>query len=440
MKQNFQWTPARLTSASFLSLIFIGTVLLSLPASTLLDKPANFIDAFFTAVSAVCVTGLTVKDTSTFFSPFGQGVILFLIQIGGLGIMTLSASLPILFGKQIKLSKRDLFQGILDEDDYLNLRSTLRNIIIYTLIIEGIGATILSIRFYTLWGDWSQSIYYGVFHAISAFCNAGFALFNDSLSSFMGDPIVNITVMTLIVSGGLGFIVLKEIFNKKRWLDFSFHSKLVLTTTAILISLSATIMFFAEFSNAFLRFDFFEKFFASFFHVISARTAGFNTIDITSLTNASIFGLCILMFIGGAPGGSAGGIKVTTISILFLSIRSILSGREQIEIFGKRVTPGQLTKITAIIAVSFFMVTVLMITLMIFEEAPFKQVFFETISAFGTTGLSLGLTPNLSEIGKIIICLAMFLGRIGPLSLVFLIGTRSEKIYYRYPKGKIMLG
>lgn len=436
----FQWTPARLASLSFLSLILVGCLLLLLPQATEGQAAASWLDALFTAVSAVCVTGLSVQDTPTYFSSFGQTVILCLIQLGGLGIMTLSAALPILFGKQMKVSQREFFQGMVDHTDYQNLKATLTGLIKYTLLIEGVGALILTMRWYALWGDFPKALYYGIFHAISAFCNAGFSLFTDSLIGFRNDPVIMTTVMALIVLGGLGFVVITQFFLRQGFKSYTLHARFVLLVSLILVVVPTLFLFFSEFSNSFLNLPIGEKISVSLFQVVTSRTAGFNSIDLTTLGGSTIFVICILMFIGGAPGGTAGGVKVTTMGILFLSIRSIIRGRENIEIMGRRITPEQVTKAIGIMAISFMIVTILIITLMMTESAEFSMIFFEAISAFGTVGLSLGLTPELSATGKIIVALGMFIGRIGPLTLVFLIGTQKEKIYYRYPEGKLLVG
>lgn len=436
---HFKWTPARLTGVSFLSAILIGAFFLSLPNATLKDGSADFLDAFFTAVSAVCVTGLSVQDTSTYFTQFGQIVILVLIQLGGLGIMTMSAALPVIFGQNLKVSQRKVFQNLYDNSDYSELKSTLRNILKYTFYIELIGAIGLTLRWYTLSGDFSKSVYLGIFHSISAFCNAGFALFSDSLVGFSDDPIINIIICALIISGGLGFVVLSQVFSPQRR-KMNFHAKFVLYVSGIFIILPAVFFFFVEFSSGLIDISIGERVLVSFFQSVTARTAGFNTIDLNLLSNGSLFLICILMFVGGAPGGTAGGIKITTLGILFLSIKSILLGREQIELFGRRITTAQVTKGIGLLAISFALITSFMILLMITEDHGFKEIFFETISAFGTVGLSLGITSDLSSVGKIIICMMMFIGRIGPLSLVFLIGSQTEKVYYRYPEGKLMMG
>lgn len=440
MDTKFQLTPVRLTVLSYVFLIIIGTVLLLLPISTANSVPIPFIDAFFTATSAVCVTGLIVQDTATYFSTFGQMVILVLIQLGGLGIMTLYASLPIIFGKKMKLSERSFFQEIVETDDYFNIKNVLVNIIKYTLLIEFCGAVILTLRFYFLWHDLGKAAYYGVFHAVSAFCNAGFSVFSDSLMGFYGDGIINITIMTLIVLGGLGFVVLQQIMQSTSIKKLSSHTKLVLVLTGIFIFFPSFVIFHIEFTNAFAGMGIGEKVLASFFQVISTRTAGFNSVDVASLSNVSLFFFSIMMFIGAAPGGTGGGVKITTVGLLLLSMRSILKRQEDIECFRKRVPMEIVTKAIAIIAISFTVVTIFMMMVMFTENASFIEVFFEVLSAFGTVGLSMGLTGKLTFMGKVLISLLMFIGRIGSLSLIFLLGGIGRTPAHKYPWGKFMVG
>lgn len=440
---KFQWSPAKLTGLSFLGLIAAGTFFLFLPAATSGLAPARFIDALFTATSAVCVTGLIVQDTPVYFSTFGQIIILCLIQLGGLGIMTLSAALPVLFGRGLKMAQRGLFQGLLEQSDYANLRSTLKSIVLYTLAIEAAGAALLSLRFYFLWDDWKKAVYFGVFHAVSAFCNAGFALFSDNLVSFRGDVLVNAVVMGLIILGGLGFVVLREVYGtrgRRSARRLSLHARLVLSATALFICLPAFFIFFAEYSGSFLNLPLSEKILASFFQSVTARTAGFNTVDLAELGSATVFLTCILMFVGAAPGGTGGGVKVSTVSLLILSIRSLFLQRDHIEVSGRRISAELVTKAIAILAISFSLVTVFIMVMALSENFSFEKTYFEVISAFGTVGLSLGITQDLSDFGKLVISTVMFIGRIGPLTLVFLLGTGRKKVYYRLPEGRVIVG
>jgi len=440
MKQRFKLTPVRLTVLSFLALIILGTVLLMLPVSTNGLVAASFIDAFFTSTSATCVTGLVVRDTGTYFSQFGQWVILFLIQLGGLGIMTLYASLPVIFGRQIKASQRRMFSAIFDVENYASLKQMLKTIVKYTLFIEFVGASILAMRFHHLWGDWSKAIYYGIFHSVSAFCNAGFMLFSNGLNDFSNDWIVNITIIMLFLLGGIGFVVIYQVTNKWSFKKLSSSARLALVVTLILILVPSFFIFHFEFNNALGGMGILEKTLVTLMHVTTTRTAGFNTVDMASFGNASLFLFCILMFIGASPGGTGGGVKTTTAGLLFLSIRSIFTGHSSIECYNRRVPNDVITKSIAIIAIAFSIITVFIITLMMVEQASFIAVFFEVISAFSTVGLTLGLTPELSAFGKILICLVMFVGRIGTLSLIFLLGTDDRVENYQYPVGRFMVG
>lgn len=440
MQNKFIWTPARLTGLSFLALILLGTALLSLPIATVSEQPGSYLDSLFMAVSSVCVTGLVVQDTATYYSLFGQSVILVLIQLGGLGIMTLSASLPLIFGRQLSVSQRDFMQGLLNLTDYQDVKAILSGIVRYTLIIEGLGAAILTARWVSLGEPFSKALYLGIFHSVSAFCNAGFSLFSNSLEGFAFDPVISITIICLIVCGGLGFVVLHQLIKFRSKNKFSFHTKFVLIITIGLNTFAALFFFFIEYAESLNSYSLYQKTMVSVFQAVTTRTAGFNTIDLNQMGDSSLFLMSLLMFIGGAPGGCAGGVKITTVAVLFMSIRALLLGRDQIEIYKRRITQQLVTKSIAILAVSFSLVTLGMILLLLTEDATFKEVLFETVSAFGTVGLSLGITQDLSDSGKLIVSLLMFAGRIGPLALVFLIGSQAQKIYYRYPEARIMVG
>ena len=441
MGKGLHFTPFRLTALTYFVLILLGTILLMLPMATAGLESMLFIDAFFTATSAVCVTGLIVQDTATYFSPFGQGVILALIQLGGLGIMTLYAALPILFGRQMKSSHRTTFGELFDTDSYRSLRRILVHIVQYTFLIESIGAALLSLRFFLLWGDLQKALCFGIFHAVSAFCNAGFALFTTGLIQFSGDSAINLIIMMLIILGGIGFVTLQEFFFKKSFRKLSSHSKLVLMSTAILIFVPSFLVFHIEYLHAFSGMDLSDKVFASFFQVIATRTAGLNTVDISSLHMTTLFLFCILMFIGAAPGGTAGGVKTTTVGILFLSLRSIFKGQSDIECFHKRVPSQVVTKAIAVISVSFSVVTLFTLMLTLTEKGSFLEIFFEVLSAFGTVGLSLGITAKLSVFGKVLISIVMLVGRVGSLTLIFLLGgIQTSSSTRRYTEGKFFVG
>lgn len=437
---KFRLTPVRITVLTFMALIILGTILLMLPFSTTGADVISLADAFFTATSAVCVTGLAVQDTGTFFSTFGQFVILGLIQLGGLGIMTLYASLPVIFGQQLKVSQRRMFSAIFDVENYASLRTMLKAIVKYTFVIELMGASVLSARFYFLWDDLPKAVYYGVFHAISAFCNAGFMLFSNGMTGFSGDAVVSLTIMLLYILGGIGFIVIYQMVNRRSFKKLSSNAKLAILTTGVLIFVPSFVVFHYEFDRSLAGMKIFEKILVTFFHVTSTRTAGFNTIDVSVFDNATLFLFCILMFVGASPGGTGGGAKTTTIGLLALSVRAIFRGQEDIECFGRRVPRDVITRSIAIVAIGFSAITLCIIALTMIEGAEFIKIFFEVISAFNTVGLSLGLTPELSVIGKLFICVMMFLGRIGTLSLIFLLGGEEHIPAYQCPVGKFMVG
>jgi trk system potassium uptake protein len=440
MNNRFKLTPIRLTVLSFFALIFLGTVLLMLPISTQGLQATRFMDALFTATSAVCVTGLVVQDTGGFFSQFGQIIILSLIQLGGLGIMTLYASLPVIFGRQLKISQRRMFSAIFDVDNYASLRSMLKAIVLYTFVIESIGAILLSLRFYMLWGDAEKALYYGIFHSISAFCNAGFMLFSNGLNDFSSDIFINLIIISLFVLGGIGFIVIHQFLRRKSFKKLSANSRLAVVTTFFLILIPCFFIFHFEFDNALAGKNVLEKTLVTLMQVTSTRTAGFNTVDINTFGNSSLFLICILMFVGASPGGTGGGVKTTTCGLLFLSVRSIFRGRSNIECYGREVPQDVITRSIALISVAFTIVTIFIMALMMVEDAPFLDIFFEVISAFSTVGLSLGLTPDLSLLGKFLISLVMFIGRIGTLSLIFMIGRDEHVSTYDYPTGRFMVG
>lgn len=440
MGKRLYLTPVRLAFLSFVLLILMGTILLMLPGAATSDDPISFIDALFTATSAVCVTGLIVQDTATYFTPFGQAIIMVLIQLGGLGIMTLYAAMPVIFGRQLSPAQRATFSELFAAENYKDLRMVLVSIIKYTFLIEAVGALILTFRFYSDFNNIWQAAAYGIFHSIAAFCNAGFSLFSTNLNAYVGDWTINLTIMVLIVTGGLGFVVLSEIAQKRNWRAFSSHSKLTLLITGILIFVPSFFVFHFEFLNAFKNLDMDDRILAAFFQTVQTRTAGFNSVDIFALSQTTLYLYCILMFIGAGAGGTAGGVKVTTVGIMFLSLKSIVQGQDEIDCYKKRVPSAVVTHAIAVIVISFSVVTFAVLLLTLTEEAGFLDILFETISAFGTVGLSMGLTGKLTTIGKFLICVVMLVGRVGSLSLIFLLGDNLRRAAFRYPEGRFIVG
>lgn len=440
MGKRLYLTPVRLAFLSFVVLILMGTLLLMLPDAVTSTHPISFIDALFTATSAVCVTGLIVQDTATYFTAFGQTIIVILIQLGGLGIMTLYAAMPVIFGRQLSPAQRATFSELFAAENYKDLRLVLVSIIKYTLIIELVGAIILSVRFYADSHNPWQAAAYGIFHSISGFCNAGFSLFTTSLNAYVGDWTINLTMMLLIMTGGLGFVVLREILQKRSWRKFNSHSKLTLVLTGILILVPSFFVFHFEFLHAFKNMDMGDRVLATFFQTVQTRTSGFNTVDTFTLSQTTLYLYCILMFIGAGSGGTAGGVKVSTVGLMFLSLKSIVQGRDEIDCYKKRVPSDVVTRSIAIIVISFSVVTFAVLLLTLTEQAGFFDILFETISAFGTVGLSMGLTGKLTAIGKFLICVVMLVGRVGSLSLIFLLGDNLKRAAFRYPEGRFIVG
>ncbi len=430
---------AQVVALSFVGAILLGTVLLTFPTATKDGRGTSFIDAIFTATSATCVTGLIVKDTPVYFSTFGQMVILVLIQLGGLGIMTYSAFLALVFGR-FTLGRRKLVQEMMDEER--NVLSMIYYIFKMTFLIETIGAFILFMRWIFYFKNPIQTVYLSIFHSVSAFCNAGFSLFSNSLEGFVHDPVVNLVIMTLIIFGGLGFIVVYEIVNRirnKRSM-FTTHTRLVLMTSTILIIAGSLIIFFFEFDGTLQHYPLSGKLWASLFQAVTPRTAGFNTISISSLSAVTLTIVIIFMFIGASPGSTGGGIKTSTFAILLLSLRSILKGKENIEVYNRTLSSSIVYKAVALAVGSTIVLSSLFILLLVSENKPFFPLLFEAVSAFGTVGLSMGITPDLTTPGKILIIILMYAGRIGPLTLGFALMRGITRGKVRYPEAKVMIG
>lgn len=438
--------PAQIVILSFSGIIFFGTLLLALPISSAEGKTISLIDAFFTATSATCVTGLSTLSLVDNFSFIGQIIVLMLIQIGGLGFMTLSSSMTILLGKSLAVKNQVMMQDLLDISSFEDLVAMIVDIIKYTLVIELFGGILLTIGFTFEGFEFGEALYFGFFHSISAFCNAGFALFNNSLEDFATSPIITGTISTLIVLGGLGFVVLKEIesifFRRKKLVNLSVHSKIVLTTNTALIILVAVYIFFSEFLHGLGTMGWLEQAQIAIFQSITTRTAGFNTIALNDLHPHTLYMFCLIMFIGASPGSTGGGIKTTTFAILFQSVKATLRGKDRVEFFDRTVPNSVVVRATAIIVISLMIVSFFILLMMRIEtEHGFLSIFFEVVSAFGTVGLSLGATPFLTIAGKLSIVALMFIGRVGPLTLALAIGQkRYESGKIEYPDGRVLIG
>ncbi len=427
--------------SSFILVSILGAFLLSLPQATVNIEKLNFVDAFFTATSAVCVTGLIVVNTASDLSSFGQIVVLVLIQIGGLGFMTLATMMAIAIGKKISFKDRLLLKEALNQNSLKGILSLVKYIFILTFTTELLGAAFLSWRF-TATYSLKEAMYMGIFHSISAFNNAGFDLFGNSLINYNKDLFVQFTIAFLFIFGGLGFIVSLNVFQKRfKFSKFSLHTKIVVVTTVTLLIFGTLAIFLFELTNINVdNYTNWERLANSFFQSASARTAGFNTIQISSMTLATQFLLILFMFIGASPGSTGGGIKTTTFATGILLIRSVLRGQEEISVF-KRTLPVDFIKRSFVVLLLSFGTVLLTTTLLCLTEPfDFISILFESISAFGTVGLSLGVTSTLSTAGKIIIIITMFAGRIGPLTLFFALSRKDKEAGFNYPEEKILIG
>lgn len=445
MFRQKKFYPARLLALSFLVVISLGTIILLLPFSSVSGK-ISFLNALFTATSAVCVTGLTVVDTATYFTRFGQIVILILIQLGGLGIMTFSTLILLASGRRISIQDRIIVQESFLPRAPRDFRSVIRNIFTMTIAIEFIGAILLFPRFAAKF-PWPEAFFHSLFHSIAAFCNAGFSTFSDNLQGFTEDILVNLIIILLIILGGLGFLVIQECFyflmtsrSIKRF-HLSLHSKIVLTVTGSLIVLAFLVLFLLERSHGFNHLDGKGKILAALFQAVTPRTAGFNTIDLRTLQLASIFLFIGLMFVGASPGSTGGGIKTATLGVILAFLRSKLMARERVYLFYRTLPEECLTRAFTLFFLALSWIALACFFLFLVQpEALMKEVFFEVFSAFGTVGLSLGLTSELSSWGKLIIILTMYIGRIGPLTILAIFSRARSWGQYEYVEETVMIG
>ncbi len=446
MKLNWsvlEWSPPRILVCGFAVIILLGAFLLSLPMASSTGERLPFIDALFTATSATCVTGLVVVDTGTYFSIWGQIILMVLFQLGGLGFMTMATLVALVLRKKISLRERLILQEAMNQSSMEGIVRLIRRVIIYSLTIEFIGFLLFSLRFMIDMPP-GKAMFFGAFHAVSLFNNAGFDIFGDyrSLTLYVTDPVINLTAILLIVTGGLGFVVIADLLDFRKNRRLSLHSKVVLTMTGSLLAAGTIVIFIFEFSNVKTlgSLDLAGKAWASFFQSATPRTAGANTLDFAALRQATLFFIIILMFIGASPGSTGGGIKTTTFATLIGAAISMIRGREDIVFFRYRLGKDRIFKALTITLISLALVIVVTMILSMSEDQLFIHLLFEATSAFGTVGLSVGVTPELSIFGKIVVALTMFAGRLGPLTLAYALGPRAEKEVYRYPEGKITIG
>ncbi len=431
---------------SFLIAIVIGTVLLSLPEAAAAGRYLAPIDALFTATSATCVTGLIVKDTPTDFSPFGKLVIILLIQAGGLGIMTLSGLFGALLGRRFSISDRLILGETVLSHAPRQPGRTIGGIVMFALVMEAIGAMVLVLRWLALGEPGGRALGLAVFHSISAFCNAGFSLFSDSLTRYVGDPIINLTILALIVIGGLGFPVVLEAYQwlrargRQRRQQMSLHTKLVLTTSALLIGAGFVLFVNLEAGGVLADQPTAAALWASGFQAITPRTAGFSTVAIGDVRDATLLVLVGLMFIGASPGSTGGGIKTSSFAVLVLLVRSMARGESQARVWGRAIPEAVRHRAFAVFTLMLSAVIMTTFLLTLTERRDFVELLFEAVSALCTVGLSTGVTASLSKLGRLLVTIAMFVGRLGPLTLAMAIRTRVRAATYRYPDEDIMVG
>lgn len=439
--KDYKINPPRVLALGFAGLILLGSIILNLPYTTSTGESIGYLDALFTATSAVCVTGLFVVETAYYWNFFGQLVILILIQLGALGFMTSATVGALLLGKRVSLRERLVIKEQLNQESISGLIRLVRYVVFSTLFIESIGALVLSLRFIPQYG-FLKGIWFSVFHSVSAFSNAGFDIIGDSISSFVADPLVNLSLAFLIILGGLGFTVLADLANKKEIKRLSLHSKLVLSLTGILIIGGTLLILIFEFNNpkSLGGLSLPTKLLAAFFQGVSPRTAGFSSLDLSGFLDSTAFVIIVLMFIGASPGSTGGGVKTTSIGLLVLSSVFVVRGQKDLVIFNKRIDQDLINRALAIVTLSFIVIITLTLILSITEEAGFVDIVFEATSAFSTSGLSRGITGELSPLGKILISLAMYLGRLGPLTMAYVFARRRKVSSIRYSQGRILVG
>ena len=435
-------TSFQVISLGFLSVILLGSLLLMLPIATKSGQCTSFLDALFTATSAVCVTGLVVNDTATYWSLFGQGVILLLIQIGGMGIITIAIAIAVVSGRKIGLMQRSTMQEAISAPTVGGIVRRTQFIIRTTILIEIIGAVLLAPVFCRDFGFW-KGIWYSLFHSISAFCNAGFDLLGKtdhmypSLTSYVGNPLVNLTIMGLIVTGGIGFLTWDDFCtNKWNLKRYRLQSKIILVTTTVLILLPALFFFLSDFAG----FSMGKRILASLFQSVTLRTAGFNTADLGAMNDSSKAIMILMMLIGGSPGSTAGGMKTTTFAVLILNAFATFRSQENVETFGRRIECSVIKNASTIAMMYCMLFLCGGITISVYEGLPLSECLYEAASAVGTVGLTLGITPKLHIVSQFILIILMYLGRVGGLTLIYAVLSKKKKGNARLPLEKLTVG
>lgn len=430
---------------SYVLLIFTGALILIIPAATKSGKSISFFEALFTATSAICVNGITLFDTFTHFSLLGQLTILVLIQIGGIGFMTIASMFLMITGRKIGLWSRGALSESISAFQVGGIVKLIRRVVFATLIFEFLGAILLAIRFCPDLGV-GTGIYYAIFHSISAFCNAGFDLMGrfsefGSLMPYKTDILVNLTISFLVIIGGLGFVVWNDIYERKfKFSQYKLHSKIVLIATLVLILLGTFVFYFFERNLSMANDSENNKWLISFFQSVMARTAGFSTVNISTLSEGSTFFTILLMLIGGSPGSSAGGIKTTTAVIILMSAVSYLKNSEDVNILKRRLDISASKKALSTLVFYLFFIAIGIIIILMSQNLSLSKVAFEVVSAISATGLSTGIVADFTTVSKAIIMVLMFIGKIGSLTFASIFANNTEKIYTRFPEEKVTIG
>lgn len=443
--KKIKLSPYILILLSFAIMMFLGALLLCLPLAQISGKSGNFLENLFTATSALCVTGLVVNDISITYTIFGKIVILILIQLGGLGVLTVSSMVILSISRKMgyytkKIVSEDINYNILTE-----IPRYLKNVSIVVFGIEFVGAVLLFFEFSKKL-SFIQAVGYSIFHSVSAFCNAGFALFSNNMENYTGNILINFVITSLIILGGLGFAAILDVYNviKKTRRKLSTSTHLAMAMTIFLICFGAVMTFILEYSNkgTIGNLSLHDKLLSSYFQSVTLRTAGFQTIDLATLTTPTIIIYLFLMFIGASPGSTGGGLKTTTLGILILGVMNAITGKEDIEYRRRRLSWQTFNKACAILMLSLFYLFVMIIIMSIFDSSKgFLPLLFELISAFGTVGLSMGVTAKLSIISKLIIILTMYIGRVGPLTIMYALSKKKcREGKYKYPEETILIG
>ncbi|MCJ7579604.1 MAG: TrkH family potassium uptake protein [Candidatus Aminicenantes bacterium] len=444
-KSERRFSPAQFLALSFLASIAVGAGLFLLPISTKTGH-LSLIDALFRSTSSVCVTGLSIHDTASTFTPIGQVINMLLFQLGGVGIMTFSTLILFVAGKKISFTDRIIIQQEFHHASPKDVKTLIKNVFFFVLGMEAIGAFFLYIR----WGKglpFGKGLFQSIFHSISAFCNAGFSLFSDSLEAYRNDIWINVTMMLLIVFGGIGFLVLmegKDVFFsrlKKKKTHVSLHSKIVLSFTFFLIFIPWIVFLIVEWNQSLQTFPVKGKVLAALFQVVSARTAGFSTMNLSTISFSSVMLLILLMFIGASSGSTGGGIKTSTFGVIFAFLKSKITARNSVNLFYRTLPNDLIMRAFTVVTLSFSIIFFSSFILSLVQpEFSMREVVFEVFSAFGTVGLSLGITSRLNTAGKIVILLTMYIGRIGPLTLLWAFSRQKSFGRYEYLEENVMIG